>query len=382
MLYYSAYKATRDNVTLMAIDVAGGSKACYELGSFENGVWPVGGLMELGVYENHIGVIMGQESLQTMSRPAPVEQSEVKGFRGAQAEGSLNTAAAPMSFSDVKEEFVYVDVTLPYAGTNADMTVSFDTTKLELMGVSGKTTAFAWKAAQGSIRLSLAEADTISETQCVARLTFRPIARGETTVSIVTGGLGSEGCGYEERLNVTLPDRNPFVDVPKGAWYYEPVLWAVEKGITSGVDATHFGPGVACNRATVVTFLWNAEGKPEPKSTHNPFTDVPAGSWYEKAVLWAVEKGITSGVDATHFGPGISCNRATVVTFLYSAAGKPAVTGSNPFTDVPAGSWYEKAVLWAKANGITSGVSDTKFGAATVCNRAQVVTFLYAANSK
>ena len=95
-----------------------------------------------------------------------------------------------------------------------------------------------------------------------------------------------------------------------------------------------------------------------------------------------MEKGITSGVDATHFGPGISCNRATVVTFLYSAAGKPAVTGSNPFTDVPAGSWYEKAVLWAKANGITSGVSDTKFGAAAICNRAQVVTFLYAANSK
>ena len=381
MLYYSAYKASRDNVTLMAIDVAGGSKACYELGSFENGVWPVGGLMELGVYENHIGVIMGQESLQTMSRPAPVEQSEVRGFRGAQAEGSLNTAAAPMSFSDVKEEFVYVDVTLPYAGTNADMTVSFDTAKLELMGVSGKTTAFAWKAAQGSIRLSLAEADTISETQCVARLTFRPIARGETTVSIVTGGLGSEGCGYEERLNVTLPDRNPFVDVPKGAWYYEPVLWAVEKGITSGVDATHFAPGVACNRATVVTFLWSAAGEPDA-TVENPFVDVPAGSWYEKAVLWAVEQGITSGVDATHFGPGVACNRATVVTFLWSAAGEPTVTGSNPFTDVPAGSWYEKAVLWAKANGITSGVSDTKFGAATVCNRAQVVTFLYAANGK
>ena len=382
MLYYSAYKASRDNVTLMAIDVAGGSKACYELGSFENGVWPVGGLMELGVYENHIGVIMGQESLQTMSQPAPVEQSEVKGFRREQVQGALNHAAEPMSRPEVKEDYVYVDVTLPYAGTNADMTVSFDTTKLELTNVSGKTTAFAWSAEGGRVRLSLAEADTISETACVARLTFRPIARGETTVSIVTGGLGSEGCGYDERLNVTLPDRNPFVDVPKGAWYYEPVLWAVEKGITSGVDATHFGPGVACNRATVVTFLWNAEGKPEPKSTHNPFKDVPAGSWYEKAVLWAVEKGITSGVDATHFGPGISCNRATVVTFLYSAAGKPAVTGSNPFTDVPAGSWYEKAVLWAKANGITSGVSDTKFGAATICNRAQVVTFLYAANGK
>ena len=306
----------------MAIDVAGGSKACYELGSFENGVWPVGGLMELGVYENHIGVIMGQESLQTMSRPAPVEQSEVKGFHREQVQGALNHAAEPMSRPEVKEDYVYVDVTLPYAGTNADMTVSFDTTKLELTNVSGKTTAFAWSAEGGRVRLSLAEADTISETACVARLTFRPIARGETTVSIVTGGLGSEGCGYDERLNVTLPDRNPFVDVPKGAWYYEPVLWAVEKGITSGVDATHFGPGVACNRATVVTFLWNAEGKPEPKSTHIPFKDVPAGSWYEKAVLWAKANSITSGVSDTKFGAATICNRAQVVTFLYAANGK------------------------------------------------------------
>ncbi|MBQ7098794.1 MAG: S-layer homology domain-containing protein, partial [Oscillospiraceae bacterium] len=132
----------------------------------------------------------------------------------------------------------------------------------------------------------------------------------------------------------------------------------------------------------VVTFLWAAAGRPEPKSTVNPFADVPKGSFCEKAVLWAVEKGITSGTDATHFSPLASCNRATVVTFLWSAAGKPAVTSENPFTDVPAGSWYEKPILWAKANGITSGLSETKFGAASICNRAQVVTFLYAAFGK
>ena len=112
------------------------------------------------------------------------------------------------------------------------------------------------------------------------------------------------------------------------------------------------------------------------------FDDVAPGSFYEAAVAWAVENGITSGTDDTHFSPAAPCNRATVVTFLYSAAGKPPVTGENAFTDVPAGSWYERAVLWAKANGITSGLSATEFGTSAICNRAPVVTFLYAAFGK
>ena len=171
----------------------------------------------------------------------------------------------------------------------------------------------------------------------------------------------------------------PFDDVTPGSFYEVPVAWAVANGITSGQSATQFGSAAACNRATVVTFLWSAAGKPEPKNTRNPFKDVPAGSWYEKPILWAVENGITSGTDATHFSPGAACNRATVVTFLWNAAGKPAATGDNPFSDVPANSWYTVPVLWAKANGITSGQTATKFGAAAICNRATVVTFLYAA---
>ena len=174
----------------------------------------------------------------------------------------------------------------------------------------------------------------------------------------------------------------PFDDVVPGSFYEKPVAWAVARGITSGLSDSEFGAAAACNRAQVVTFLWAAAGRPDPKSAVNPFTDVPKGSFCEKAVLWAVEQGITSGTDATHFSPLASCNRATVVTFLWSAAGKPTVSGKNPFTDVPAGSWYEKPILWAKANGITSGLSETKFGAASICNRAQVVTFLYAAFGK
>ena len=173
-----------------------------------------------------------------------------------------------------------------------------------------------------------------------------------------------------------------FDDVIPGSYYEAPVAWAVQQGITSGVDATHFGPDQSCTRAQVVTFLWAAAGRPDPQSSANPFVDVETGIWYEKPVLWAVEKGITSGVDADHFGPNQPCTRSQVVTFLYSAAGKPEASGENPFTDVPAGSWFEKPVIWAKANGITSGLSATEFGANAICTRAQVVTFLYAAFGK
>ena len=173
--------------------------------------------------------------------------------------------------------------------------------------------------------------------------------------------------------------KNPFTDVPAGSFYHDPVIWAVENGITSGTSETTFGPGNPCNRAQVVTFLWSAAGRPEPSSKVNPFTDVPAGCWYEKPVLWALEMGITSGTDATHFSPGASCNRATVVTFLWHAKGDPAAGGTIPFTDVPAKSWFTEPVRWALEQGITSGLSATQFGAASICNRAQVVTFLYKA---
>ena len=173
---------------------------------------------------------------------------------------------------------------------------------------------------------------------------------------------------------------NPFTDVPAGCWYEAPVLWALENGITDGTSATTFSPGNQCLRAHVVTFLWNAEKTPEPAAASSSFSDVPAGAWYEKPVLWAVEKGITSGVSPTKFGAGDVCSRYQVVFFLWKAAGSPEPkTTVNPFTDVNPGHFFYKAVLWAVENGITSGTSDTTFSPTQPCNRAQVVTFLYAA---
>ena len=174
--------------------------------------------------------------------------------------------------------------------------------------------------------------------------------------------------------------KNPFTDVPEGSFYYDPVLWAVENGITNGTTPTTFGPNDPCMRAHVVTFLWRAAGSPEPGSDNNPFVDVKPTDFYYKAVLWAVENGITNGIDATHFGPTSYCNRAQVVTFLHRALGNPEpASQDNPFTDVPAGSFYYKPVLWAVENGVTNGMSETAFGPNSICNRAQIVTFLYRA---
>ena len=185
----------------------------------------------------------------------------------------------------------------------------------------------------------------------------------------------------DEAVNIKvlfLRHENPFLDVNETHFFYAPVLWAVENGITSGISAEAFGPFVVCNRAQVVTFLWRYAGSPEPTATENPFIDVQAGSFYEKAVLWAVENGITNGVSSTEFGPGLACNRAQVVTFLWRLMKQPApATTEHPFTDVVPGSFYESPVLWALENGITTGATATTFNPNGECLRAQVVTFLY-----
>ena len=173
---------------------------------------------------------------------------------------------------------------------------------------------------------------------------------------------------------------NPFIDVPKTEYYFEPVMWAYSHNpqITSGTNSTHFSPNAKCTRAQVVTFLWRAKGAPSVSGS-NPFTDVPSSEYYYTAVLWAVKKGITTGDTPTKFAPDKSCTRAQVVTFLWRARGKPSVSGSIPFTDVPKNEYYYKAVLWAVEQGITQGDSSTKFAPNKTCTRAQVVTFLYRA---
>lgn len=170
--------------------------------------------------------------------------------------------------------------------------------------------------------------------------------------------------------------KSEFEDVKDNAFYTSPVIWATETGITKGTTETTFSPNKACTRAQMVTFLWRAAGSPEPKSNNNPFTDVKQGAYY-KAILWAVEKGITNGTTANTFSPNATCTRAQIVTFIYRAAGEPAVKNStNPFKDVKQGAYY-KAILWAVENGITNGFTATTFSPNSTCTRGQGVTFLY-----
>lgn len=167
-----------------------------------------------------------------------------------------------------------------------------------------------------------------------------------------------------------------FIDVSASAYYYDAVKWAVEKGITSGTSAPTFSPNANCTRAQMVTFLWRAAGSPKAAGS-NPFTDVDSGAYYYDAVMWAVEKGITSGTSATTFAPDATVTRGQTVTFLYRANNSPAVTGANPFTDVAADAFCNAAVQWAAQEGITSGTSATTFEPGSACTRAQIVTFMF-----
>ncbi len=175
------------------------------------------------------------------------------------------------------------------------------------------------------------------------------------------------------------PQTGVFVDVPEGSYYEEAVNWAVEKGITTGTDATHFSPDGICTRAQAVTFLWRAAGSPAAKSAVMPFTDVKAGSYYYDAVLWAVENGITKGTSDTMFSPDATCSRAQIVTFLWRSQKSPAAGTANPFTDVKASAYYADAVLWAVKEDVTKGTTNTTFSPDANCTRAQIVTFIWRA---
>ena len=170
---------------------------------------------------------------------------------------------------------------------------------------------------------------------------------------------------------------NPFTDVPSGAYYEDAVIWAVKNGITGGTSAATFAPDGFCTRAQAVTFLWRAAGSPAPKSAAMPFADVPAGSYYYDAVLWAIENDITKGTSDTTFSPNANCSRGQIVTFLWRSQKSPDAAAANPFTDVAANAYYTSAVLWAVEKSITGGTSATTFSPSANCTRAQIVTFIY-----
>ena len=173
------------------------------------------------------------------------------------------------------------------------------------------------------------------------------------------------------------PQTGVFVDVATGSYYEDAVDWAVGNGITQGTDDTHFSPDGICTRAQAVAFLWRAAGSPKPETRTMPFTDVPAGSYYYDAVLWAVENDITKGTSDTTFSPNMTCTRAQIVAFLWRSEKSPAAGTANPFADVKSTVYYADAVLWAVKEDITKGTTNTTFSPDADCTRAQIVTFLW-----
>jgi len=189
-----------------------------------------------------------------------------------------------------------------------------------------------------------------------------------------------DGCTASEIVTAAFTKDKPaivFVDVAEDAWYYDAVQWAADAGVTNGTSKDHFSPDMSCTRAQAVMFLWNAAGKPTPKSMNNPFVDVSEDAYYYQAVLWAVGEGITNGTDDHHFSPNLTANRAQCVTFLYRYVGAPAVENKTTFADVPATAYYADAVAWAAAEGVTNGTSSTTFSPLMNCTRAHMVRFLY-----
>ena len=204
-------------------------------------------------------------------------------------------------------------------------------------------------------------------------------AKGEGTATItVTCGTKSAACTVtvSKPLVPEVPGTS-FTDVPTGAYYEEAVGWAVKEGITKGTSDSTFTPDGVCTRAQAVTFLWRAAGSPAAKAGSLPFADVKAGSYYDDAVRWAVENGVTVGTSATTFSPNATCSRAQIVTFLWRAQKSPAAGSANPFDDVASSAYYADAVQWAVQKDITKGTGATAFSPDANCIRAQIVTFLY-----
>ena len=207
-------------------------------------------------------------------------------------------------------------------------------------------------------------------------LTLKDKGNGKYTFTMPTGKVEVKATFMEDNSML-----NFFYDVPNNAYFYEAVKWAVKNGITTGVGNDLFAPEQPCTRAQIVTFLWRAAGSPEPKGAASGMTDVVSGSYYEKAVAWAIENGITTGTTTSTFSPDATCTRAQAVTFLARALKAKAASAAE-FSDVPTGSYFADAVAWAAANGVTEGIGGGLFGSDNDCTRGQIVTFLYRAYNK
>ena len=265
------------------------------------------------------------------------------------------------------------------SGSSYDPTYSVTVDKTE----NGSVTVSPKNASKGDTVTVTVKPDSgyVLETLTVTdkngnELTLKDKGNGKYTFTMPAGKVEVKATFMEDNSML-----NFFYDVPNNAYFYEAVKWAVKNGITTGVGNNLFAPEQPCTRAQIVTFLWRAAGSPEPKGAASGMTDVVSGSYYEKAVAWAIENGITTGTTTSTFSPDATCTRAQAVTFLARALKAKAASAAE-FSDVPTGSYFADAVAWAAANGVTEGIGGGLFGSDNDCTRGQIVTFLYRAYNK
>ena len=286
----------------------------------------------------------------------------IYGFSTFELSGTVTYVAPSYSSSSSSSDPTYA-VSAPSKTENGSVTVSPKSAS------KGDTVTVTVKPDSGYVLETLTVTDKNGN-----ELTLKDKGDGKYTFTMPAGKVEVKATFMEDNSML-----NFFYDVPNGAYFYEAVKWAVKNGITTGVGNDLFAPEQPCTRAQIVTFLWRAAGSPEPKGTAAGMTDVVSGSYYEKAVAWAIENGITTGTAEGTFSPNATCTRAQAVTFLARAQNAKA-TGKTAFSDVPADSYFADAVAWAQANGVTTGTSETTFSPDSDCTRAQIVTFLYRAN--
>ena len=265
------------------------------------------------------------------------------------------------------------------SGSSYDPTYSVTVDKTK----NGSVTVSPKNASKGDTMTVTVKPDSgyVLETLTVTdkngnELTLKDKGNGKYTFTMPAGKVEVKATFMEDNSML-----NFFYDVPNNAYFYEAVKWAVKNGITTGVGNDLFAPEQPCTRAQIVTFLWRAAGSPEPKGAASGMTDVVSGSYYEKAVAWAIENGITTGTTTSTFSPDATCTRAQAVTFLARALKAKAASAAE-FSDVPTGSYFADAVAWAAANGVTEGIGGGLFGSDNDCTRGQIVTFLYRAYNK
>ena len=275
-----------------------------------------------------------------------------------------------------------VSYSAPYSGgsSSSDPTYSVSTPSKTK---NGSVTVSPKNASKGDTVTVTVKPDSgyVLETLTVTdkngnELTLKDKGNGKYTFTMPAGKVEVKATFMEDNSML-----NFFYDVPNNAYFYEAVKWAVKNGITDGVGNNLFAPEQPCTRAQIVTFLWRAAGSPEPKGAASGMTDVVSGSYYEKAVAWAIENGITTGTTTSTFSPDATCTRAQAVTFLARALKAKAASAAE-FSDVPTGSYFADAVAWAAANGVTEGIGGGLFGSDNDCTRGQIVTFLYRAYNK